>query len=215
MFNCPEKLSIGIYVGSFDPFHKGHQSVCEYMIHRQIVNVMYILPNVPCKSKPDRSSLEHRMNMIKLQLLSLESNPNDCTDYRTKIIVDETDGDNVITSLRSDPNNYIVLVLGSDRYYECIHKNKTPLNELSIKYINSINQRDNCVNDSLFDEYIIVHRVLNLVSFSKEKNGIIINNGILNDFFGKPCRFLIDVSNQNISSTLVRAGDHNHISPIT
>ena len=54
---------IGLYLGTFDPFHKGHYFSIENSLN--LVNEIIIQPHNQ-KKQPKHISLEHRLNMCKL-----------------------------------------------------------------------------------------------------------------------------------------------------
>ncbi|VBB18670.1 nicotinate (nicotinamide) nucleotide adenylyltransferase [Yasminevirus sp. GU-2018] len=178
--------NVGVYIGSFDPFHKGHQRICEYVVDKNIVSCVYILPNNPCRSKPNRSSLTHRLNMIHNQLEG-----STLTDKeRERIHVCEEDANDVIERLLSNKNTKLSLILGSDRYFDCMDHNKAPLRKTSYS--------------GKFDSYIIVQRTgLKDRRIKKEDYRKDVT------FFGRPFVVLSDVPDQEISSTQVRDGIYN------
>ena len=102
---------IGIYVGSFDPFHIGHYEVAKVAL--QYVDKVIIVPNNPCKSKIYRTDLHHRIQMIKL---SIHNNP--------QILV----SDESITTLNDVlyDRYYCVGLIGND---QCHKEPKTKVHE--------------------------------------------------------------------------------------
>lgn len=183
-------VNIGIYIGSFDPFHRGHQAICDHLIDdvernpfmdNECVTKIYILPNVPSKSKPNRSKLEHRIDMISLQLDG-SKNYGDGT-----IIVSPEPADQIVTELRKDPMNRLSLIIGSDRYFECIDKNKRPLGQSSQM-------------EDKFDRYIVIQRR------GLKDRRIDIHNKNSAMFFNRPCKIYTNVEFQDGSSTDVRSG---------
>lgn len=176
--------AIGIYVGSFDPFHKGHQAICDYLLDNKIISMIYVLGNAPSKFKPNRSSLNHRINMINLQLKTSKNIGNGT------IIVSDEPADNVILKLSESPLHNLCLILGSDRYLDCVEKNKRPLG------------KNSGISDK-FDQYIVVQR-----NGSKDLH-IDTKNIRSASFFDKPCRIFNTVEFQESSSTDVRDGNMN------
>lgn len=58
-------MKIGVYVGSFDPIHKGHKSVVNHLINNYLDRVI-IIPTGNYWNKQDITLLSHREKMIKL-----------------------------------------------------------------------------------------------------------------------------------------------------
>lgn len=108
------KLRYGLYVGSFDPFHIGHEEVINVCL--KYVNKIFILPNNPNKNKILRSDLNHRINIIKLSIKNKL--------YLDKIYVVDEDCDTFVNSL--DNNIQKIGILGLDQYNILINNDKPP-----------------------------------------------------------------------------------------
>jgi cytidyltransferase-like protein len=106
------KPSIGIYVGSFDPFHIGHFEVVQVAL--QYVDEVIIIPNNPNKNKPFRTNLKHRLRIIQLSL----------NNNNSKIRVTNED----ITTLNSKlyTNQHLVGLIGND---QCHKEPKTKVHQ--------------------------------------------------------------------------------------
>lgn len=75
---------IGFYINDFNPFHKGHQSICEYVIDNDILDEIHIVVNSDSNTSSDQKhnentetnyynscvSIFHRFEMIYNQLYS-------------------------------------------------------------------------------------------------------------------------------------------------
>lgn len=180
---------IGIYAGSFDPFHKGHLAICSYLLREKqdlsntyLLKKLYILPNIPNKKKGNRSSLSDRIKIIEYELETLSN------DLLQRIVVSPDDADSVVTSIKDKDDNHIVLILGSDRYFYYLNKN-----ELN----NEEHPKIDC------HSYIIIQRF--------GSNDKFIENSLeIRSFCDKPCYVLIDVPDQDTASTNVRFGDYSN-----
>lgn len=58
-------MKIGIYVGSFNPIHKGHIKIVNYLITHKYVDKIIIIPTCNYWDKQDLVDLLHRINMVK------------------------------------------------------------------------------------------------------------------------------------------------------
>ena len=59
-------MKTGVYVGSFDPFHKGHENIVNHLISKNYVDKIIIIPTLNYWDKTINTSLNDRINMIKL-----------------------------------------------------------------------------------------------------------------------------------------------------
>jgi len=59
------QTTVGIYAGSFDPPHRGHESVVRYVLQHRLVQHVYICGNNPNKSKPNRLPYPIRRRLLK------------------------------------------------------------------------------------------------------------------------------------------------------
>lgn len=59
------KMRLGVYVGSFDPVHKGHIGVAKYLLDNNIIDKVLLIPTESYWDKNDLVDIEHRYNMLK------------------------------------------------------------------------------------------------------------------------------------------------------
>ena len=55
----------GIFIGSFNPVHKGHMHVVNYLIEHNVVDKVMIIPTLAYWDKNDLADIEDRVNMLK------------------------------------------------------------------------------------------------------------------------------------------------------
>lgn len=58
-------MRLGIYIGSFNPPHKGHISVVNYLINNDYIDKALIIPTLNYWNKQNLVDLKHRINMLK------------------------------------------------------------------------------------------------------------------------------------------------------
>lgn len=159
-------MKIGVYVGSFNPVHKGHIKIANYIVDNNLVDKLLIIPTLGYWDKRDLASLDKRVDMLKF--------------YETdKIIIDTEFSDleytyQVINALKEKyKNSEFSLVLGAD----------------------------NIVN---FDKWKNYQELLNLELIIVKRDDIDIKNYLYN--LGKTKKYVIinNISNMNISSTMIR-----------
>ncbi len=59
-------MKIGVYVGSFNPVHKGHIEVARHLIKENIVDKVLMLPTPNYWDKQDLIGIDKRVEMLKL-----------------------------------------------------------------------------------------------------------------------------------------------------
>ncbi len=58
-------MKLGVYVGSFNPVHKGHEFVANYVIENNYVDKVVMIPTTNYWDKTDLLDLEYRLSMLK------------------------------------------------------------------------------------------------------------------------------------------------------
>ena len=58
-------MRIGVYIGSFNPPHKGHAHVVNYLLNNNVVDKVLIVPTEDYWDKHDLPDISHRINMLK------------------------------------------------------------------------------------------------------------------------------------------------------
>lgn len=100
-------MKIGVYVGSFNPVHKGHIKVSRHLIKNKIVDKVLMLPTPNYWHKQNLLDIKYRVEMLKL--------------FETKdIIIDNIHNKygytyQVLDSLKKDyKDDELYLVIGAD-----------------------------------------------------------------------------------------------------
>lgn len=102
-------MKLGLFVGSFDPFHIGHYEIVKICLEYNYVDKIAILANNPNNSKPNRLILSHRIAMIKHYFQN--SNKN--------VIVVEEDCDTYINNINNlDKQTIKIGIVGSDQTHK-------------------------------------------------------------------------------------------------
>ena len=58
-------MNIGVFVGSFNPPHKGHIGIVNYLINKKILDKIIIIPTGNYWDKQDLINIDDRINMLK------------------------------------------------------------------------------------------------------------------------------------------------------
>lgn len=145
---------IGIFVGSFDPVHKGHTHIINYLLENNYLDKVVVIPTGAYWDKSLSASLEDRINMLKyfendkVEILTQYNN----LEY-TYMIFEELE--------KVYPASYLYLIIGADNIVEFDKwKNYEQLLKHKIIVVNR--------NNINIDEYI--------EKFDKRENLIVINN---------------------------------------
>ena len=59
-------MKIGVYQGSFNPFHNGHKEVIDTLVKKNIVDKVIVIPSMSYWDKKIDVTIEDRINMLKL-----------------------------------------------------------------------------------------------------------------------------------------------------
>jgi len=149
-------MKIGIYVGSFNPPHKGHIKIVNHLIDNYLDKVI-IIPTGNYWDKLDLVSIDDRINMLKL--------------YESEKIIIDSENNNIeftyqiLRKLSSYYKDELYLIIGADNiinfdkwknYEEILNYNLIILNRANIdiiKYLNNLNKKE---------KYIIVNDLPNI-----------------------------------------------------
>lgn len=100
-------MRIGVYVGSFNPPHEGHHQVMRFLLEKNLVDKVLILPTPNYWNKVDLVDIDKRIDMVRF--------------YEEENIIVDTKHNRfpytyqVLRSLRKDfPQDEFYLVIGSD-----------------------------------------------------------------------------------------------------
>lgn len=162
-------MKIAVYVGSFNPVHKGHIKVVKKIL-KEYVDKVIIVPTMSYWNKNNLISVNDRINMLKL--------------YETKDIVIDTKNNNyefTYQILRNIQNEYkndkIYLVIGDDLLKDFDKwKNVSEI----LKY-NIIVIRRNDIEESIYKKYENYNFIVKNKIPSKEISSTIVRNMILNN----------------------------------
>ncbi len=147
-------MKLGIYVGSFNPVHKGHKYIIDYLLKKEVVDKIIVIPTGNYWDKQDLINIRDRINMLKFY-------END------KVIINETLNEinytyQILKKLEKEyKNDKLYLIIGADnipkfhlwKNVDEILQNKViVLNRDNIdidKYINEFKNKENfiVVND--------------------------------------------------------------------
>lgn len=99
-------MRLGIYMGIFDPPHKGHMGIVDYLLKKRYVDKVLIIPTMDYRNKHDLTDIRDRINMVKIF-------END------RIMVDTTHNANkytykLIRELKCEYNDEFYLIIGAD-----------------------------------------------------------------------------------------------------
>lgn len=59
-------MKIGVYVGSFDPPHKGHENIAKHLINKKYIDKIIIIPTKTYWDKQNLTNITDRENMLRL-----------------------------------------------------------------------------------------------------------------------------------------------------
>ena len=149
-FNMPayKRKRVGVFVGTFDPVHKGHTHVIKYILEHNIVDKVIVIPTGSYWNKAPKATTKQRIDMLKFianDKIEISTKLNDL-EY-TYQIMEELE--------KEYPMDYLYLIIGADNIIKFDEwKNVNKLLEYNIivvnrdninikKYVNKFNKKDN------------------------------------------------------------------------
>lgn len=171
-------MKLGIYIGSFNPPHKGHIYVVNYLLDNDVVDKVLIVPTENYWDKNNLVDINHRINMLKFYenesiMVDTKNNGYAYTyelmrklseDYHKDILYLVIGADNIINFDKwknyKELLNYNIIIMNRDdiNIEECIKKypegNFIILNEFNPINISSTELRENLDNRYLDDKVI-------------------------------------------------------------
>ena len=150
-------MKIGIYVGSFNPPHKGHIKIANHLINNYLDKII-IIPTCNYWNKNDLIDTKDRINMLKYYEKEsiIIDDENNNIEYTYQIL-------NILSKKYNQDELYLVIgadnIISFDKwknYEEILKYNLIILNRSNIdiiKYLNNLNKKD---------KYIIVNDLPNI-----------------------------------------------------
>ena len=157
-FNMPayKRPRVGVFVGSFDPIHKGHMHIIKYLLQYNLVDKIIVVPTGDYWSKSMEASLEDRIQMCKLiQSKKIEISTTLNKYEYTYQVLEELE--------KKYPMDYLFLIMGADNIINFDKwKNIDHLLEYNIivvnrdnidinEYVEKFNKKDNFIVLDDFD----------------------------------------------------------------
>ena len=146
-------MRIGVYVGSFNPFHLGHINVINYVLCHNYLDKIIVIPTGSYWDKTDLIDITHRIKMVKM--------------YKNEKVIVKDNLTNlsytyqVIKALKKDyPSDELYLIIGDDnvpkfhlwKNYQEILKNK-----LIVLKRNNINIKETIAYNYAPSSFIIIN----------------------------------------------------------
>lgn len=120
----PEKIpkDILFFPGSFDPVHKGHVHLIEYLLEKYPNSQVAISPTPsPPHKNHDRAPLLHRFRMLRLALQNLLKQKRVCISLLEKSMPAPQYTFHTLLALEKRINHRPFLVMGDDQYRQLPH----------------------------------------------------------------------------------------------
>lgn len=136
-------MKLGIYIGSFNPPHKGHIGVVNYLLDNKILDKVIIVPTQSYWDKQDLIDIKDRINMLKFYENNNIIIDNKHNNYQYTYLL--------MRKLKKDyPRDSLYLIIGADNI---ISFDKWKNYQELLKYNIIIMNRDNIDIDSYLKKY--------------------------------------------------------------
>ena len=100
-------MRLGVYVGSFDPVHKGHIKVINYLLENDYVDKVLVIATQDYWHKKNITDLSDRLNMLKKYANDNIIIDTDCNNYQFTY--------EILNELKNRyPQTELKLIIGSD-----------------------------------------------------------------------------------------------------
>lgn len=120
---------IALFGGSFNPPHMGHLFVCNYLLHVEDFDELWIIPTYHHAFEKELISFEHRVNMCKIMAHIADGNFGSPPDYHGKVQVLEIEKElaydgkenrtvDTVNRLKEIYQDDFTVIIGSD----CVNK---------------------------------------------------------------------------------------------
>ena len=108
------KRRIGIYSGSFNPIHTGHQKLAEYLIDNKLVDEVWFVVS-PCNPLKKQEDILDEYIRLEMLLMAIRHQPNfKASDIEFTMPVPSYSIDTLHELTSQFPDNQFLLVIGSD-----------------------------------------------------------------------------------------------------
>lgn len=98
-------MKVGVYVGSFDPVHKGHEKIVDYLLSNNYLDKIIVIPTKDYWDKNDLLSLDIRETMLKIAFKEKATILTSLSKYSYTY--------QIINELRKEYDN-LYLIIGAD-----------------------------------------------------------------------------------------------------
>jgi nicotinate-nucleotide adenylyltransferase len=114
MTNIGKSKKIGIYSGSFNPFHLGHQKLAEYLVETKLVDEIWFVIS-PCNPLKDQNDLLDEYIRLEMLVLAIQSQPNfKASDVEFTMPIPSYTIDTLRLLTSQYPDYQFNLIIGSD-----------------------------------------------------------------------------------------------------
>ena len=145
-------MKLGIFMGSFNPPHKGHLSIMNYLLNNNYVDKILVVPTLNYWDKNNLVDIKHRINMLKFY-----ENEKIMIDIDHNKYIYTIDLINEIKKLY--PSDELIIIMGADNiidldkwknYQDLLKYNIIIMNRSDIdisKYTSKYNGNFTIIND--------------------------------------------------------------------
>ena len=189
-------MKLGIFFGSFNPVHKGHIKIVNYILNNKFVDKVLIIPTLNYWNKNDLIDLNYRIDMLKYfeskNILVLEK-------YNDLVYTID-----LVNALKKEYSDSLYLIMGADNivsfdkwknYKELLNYNMIiyKRNNIDVKYyLDYLGKKDNytiidCVKNINISSTKIRQNINNKTYLKKYLDERVIDYIYKNNLYNKKC----------------------------
>ncbi len=110
-------MKIALYFGSFNPLHKGHVAICNYLLEQTDIDLLRLIvtPGNPLKSEENFKNATERFENVRIAVNNLFPHGRVIlSDIEFRLPVPLYTVNTIRVIKKAEPDNHFVIIMGAD-----------------------------------------------------------------------------------------------------